>query len=184
VMDAGSPTSETLGAIALGVLRQAMGIAAAVLKRKLREAMPELFRSEVIRIEPGDRVFFRIPRASTDVGDLTVWVDDDEITVGIKLSHTHFDRGWVRDDSLTEDAIADAIVTEAAGFVRAMLAGEVAITARWRNGIPGRVTMTRLDQLDERSRRLALAPEDENERVYRWTGPVDGYGESASGNGA
>ena len=60
------------------------------------DTFTEKFRSELSSalhqyLVADQNVVFRMPEASPDVGELVVWNDGDELTVGVgKISHHHF----------------------------------------------------------------------------------------------
>lgn len=60
------------------------------------DAFTEVFRSQLpAALHPylasDENVIFRMPEASSEVGELVVWNDGDELTVGVgKISHDHF----------------------------------------------------------------------------------------------
>jgi hypothetical protein len=55
---------------------------------KFRSQLPDSLHQYLVADE---NVIFRMPEASSDVGELVVWNDGDELTVGVgKISHHHF----------------------------------------------------------------------------------------------
>ena len=90
------------------------------LSRKFLCGLKQVFSPDVFRSEFTDRLIVTIPARDTEVGDMTVWLDGVEITVGVgKLYHGHFEVNW---ESLpTLDEREDATVETAINYIRDVL---------------------------------------------------------------
>ena len=109
------------------------------------DAFTQMFRSQLPSalhqyLAAGQSVIFRIPEASPDVGELVVWNDGDELTVGVgKISHHHFstwDFNGVPQSEQVQRASAraiewiEAIISERVRF-RVEYEGDRVIAGSW-----------------------------------------------------
>src|SRR5437879_5627466 len=89
------------------------------------DSLSQRFLSELERVVPRDgfrteftdRLIVTIPGRDAEVGDITVWLDSDEVTVGIgKLHHCHFEVYTQTEPTLDERQQAAA--ESAASYIR------------------------------------------------------------------
>ncbi|MFO0962640.1 MAG: hypothetical protein U0625_06995 [Phycisphaerales bacterium] len=92
------------------------------------DTLSQRFLSELERVMPRDgfraeftdRLVVTIPAKHAEVGDITVWLDGDEVTVGIgQLHHCHFEVCIQTDPTLDEREQAAA--ESAARYIRDIL---------------------------------------------------------------
>src|SRR5262249_14426951 len=85
------------------------------------------------RTEFTDRLVVTIPARNAEVGDITVWLDGDEVTVGIgKLHHCHFE--VYNQTPPTLDAREQAAAESAASYVGDILDERVHFLVQFQAG--------------------------------------------------
>ena len=125
--------------------------------------LPELqsrFADRKLRLGTAPNEVAIFPAAHPGVGDLTIWDDGDEATVGIgEITHDHFNPD---DDSLSSEEIAKRVSKEVVEFLEDLFADRVLL---WKSpdGRSGgwRVLTTPDDSLEQG-----------NNLTYLWSGPV------------
>lgn len=105
------------------------------------DSLSQRFLSELERVMPRDgfrteftdRLIATIPARDAEVGDITVWVDGDEVAIGIgKLHHCHFE--VYTQTHLTLDEREQAAAESAASYVRDVLDERVHFQVQFKAG--------------------------------------------------
>jgi hypothetical protein len=103
------------------------------------------------------------PAAHAEVGDVTIWDDGDEATVGIgEITHGHFNP---YDETLTEQQIAERVTSDVVAFLTDLFADRVLLWKSLNNGAGGW-------QVLEGENDFSLM--DAEALTYLWSGPVTG----------
>ena len=105
----------------------------------------------------------RIPAAHPEVGDLLVWDDVEELTIGIGAHH-HGHHSLYMYDDLPSGEAEDRVVQEAMDFVRALFAQRLVLGLSWDGD---RLRWSRTYQLDTDNDFQGAVGYKE----YFWTGP-------------
>jgi hypothetical protein len=85
------------------------------------------------RTEFTDSLIVTIPMRNTEVGDITVWLDGGEVTVGIgKLHHCHFEVSTEREPTLDGPELSAA--ESAASYIRDILDDKVHFQVQFEAG--------------------------------------------------
>ena len=101
-------------------------------KRFLAE-LERLVPCDSFRTEFTDRLVVTIPARDAEVGDITVWLDGDEVTVGIgQLHHCHFE--VYTQTHPTSDEREQAAAESAASYVRDVLDEKVHFQVQFEAG--------------------------------------------------
>ena len=105
------------------------------------DSLSQRFLTELERVVPRDsfrkeftdRLIVTITARDSEVGDITVWLDGDEVTVGIgKLHHSHFEVYTQRAELLDEREQAAA--ENATGYIRDLLDDRIHIQVQYELG--------------------------------------------------
>ena len=137
--------------------------------------LSQSFLSELERVVPSggfhteftDRLIVTIPARSAEVGALTIWLDGDEITVGIgEIHHTHFMVDCEPGETLEAREIATAVAT--ANYIADVLADRVRFQLQFEKG-RCRVALTWYPGLTQPPHRVTGADEFRN---YVWSGRI------------
>jgi hypothetical protein len=137
---------------------------------RLAAAFHELFRSAVSDARhtatfEGEQLVLSLPAAHPAVGELTIWIDADEITVGIgEHFHCHFPT-YLHDEP-TSNAAEQEAAQEAAAFVRDVLDNRVVLHL---HSEAGQVRWSGTYHLD----RYPQRKNDRGTRQYLWSGPIE-----------
>ena len=87
------------------------------LSRRFLTEVREAFPDRCLDIKVTDRLKVVFPAEHPDVGEIHVWLDREEVTVGIgHFYHTHFET--YLDESLPKDDAEAQAVAEAIAFIR------------------------------------------------------------------
>ena len=101
------------------------------------------------------------PAAHSEVGDVTIWDDGDEATIGIgEITHGHFNP---YDETLTEHEIAQQVTFEVIDFLTDLFADRVLL---WRTPNTGAGGWQVLDDDND------FSLMDADDLTYLWSGPV------------
>jgi hypothetical protein len=113
-----------------------MGNSASNLDNLSKEFLSELEKvvpKEIFRTEFTDRLVVTIPACNAEVGDITIWLDGDEVTVGIgKLHHCHFEVYTQSAPTLEERE--RAATESAANYIRDILDEKVHFQVQFQAG--------------------------------------------------
>jgi hypothetical protein len=124
--------------------------------RKLRDTFP----SEDWEATFTDKLEVVIPPIDDRIGEIHIWLDGDEVTVGIgQLFHTHFET--YLDDSLSKTEANEQAVLKTIEFIRDVLADKYVIEICYKGNNP---TRARVFPLGE-------------EGLESWTIPIGGITE-------
>src|SRR5262249_18304850 len=106
------------------------------------------------------RTIGTFPAAHSDVGDVTIWDDEHEATIGIgDITHGHFNP---YDNTLTDQQVAQRVTEDVVEFLTTLLECRVLL---WKSPDNGSGGWRRLDyQTQSRLDSTAL--------TYVWSGPV------------
>jgi hypothetical protein len=96
---------------------------------QLRRVLPE----RAFRTEFTDRLIVTIPARATEVGDITVWLDGGEVTVGIgQLHHSHFET--CTQSALTLEERERVAAEMAANYIRDIIEERVRFSVQFAAG--------------------------------------------------
>ncbi|MCD4693702.1 MAG: hypothetical protein K8R79_12365 [Calditrichales bacterium] len=102
------------------------------------------FKGSSYSLEFTDRLEVSIPSKDPRFGDIHIWLDGDEVTVGIgELFHTHFET--YHDDSLAKQQAEDQATANAIEFIKDVLADQVVIEIQYDGNKPVRASMQYFD---------------------------------------
>jgi hypothetical protein len=132
------------------------------LARKFRAVFQQRLGDMQPREEFTDRLVVTVPALHPETGDIVVWLDGDEVTVGIgEHFHCHFETYL---DEGVPQAHREGLATErAVEFIEAFLADSIVLRVR-REG--GRVVSAGTHPVDTQQ-----ASPDAGETDYLWSGP-------------
>ena len=123
----------------------------------LRHRLPNLEWVE----DFSDRLIIRIPAHNPETGAITVWLDGDEVTVGIgEYFHTHFEAYLTEQAELTQTERERRAAARAAAFIADFMADEIVL----RIGRGGRNAGTF-------HRAIKEEPPGPEQMDYLWSGP-------------
>ena len=109
-----------------------------------------------------DRLIVRIPAHNLETGAITVWLDGDEVTVGIgEYFHTHFEAYGTDQADLTQAGRERRAAARAAAFIADFIADEIVL----RISGNGRSAATF-------HRAIEKEPPGPQEADYLWSGPT------------
>ena len=95
--------------------------------------LERIMSRESFRTEFTDRLIVTIPARDPEVGDITVWLDGDEVTVGIgQLHHSHFE--VCAQPEATLDAREQEAARSATSFISDILDERVHFQVQFENG--------------------------------------------------
>lgn len=104
------------------------------LSRSFLAELERLVPREVFRTEFSDRLVVTIPARNQDVGDITVWLDADEVTVGIgQIHHTHFEV-YAQSPSETLQEREQAAAERAAQFIHDFMDEKIRVQVQFEHG--------------------------------------------------
>jgi hypothetical protein len=129
--------------------------------RRFVQEFPMVTRDE----EPIDTGFLRIPAVHPKVGDLQVWDDEEELTIGVgEHHHNHYSLYMYSD--LPSSEAEDRVVEDALSFLRELFAHQVVLGLSW-DGTRLKWSHTYHLGEDEKATFQGAAGYEE----YFWTGP-------------
>jgi hypothetical protein len=129
------------------------------LSRAFRDALGERLPA-VRRVEHfTDRLIVTIPAQHAETGPITVWLDGDEVTVGIgERFHTHFE-AYLDASDLPQAERERRAAAQAAGFIADFMADRILLRVTRDGGSAG-------------TRAVESAPAPGPEEIdYLWSGP-------------
>jgi hypothetical protein len=119
------------------------------------------FPNRGFRIDDSPNAVGVFPAAHPDVGDVTIWDDGDEATVGIsEITHGHFNP---YDETLSEKQVAERVTSDVVEFLNDLFADRVLL---WKSQ-DGRSGGWRILGHDN-----AYSIMDGDDITYLWSGPV------------
>lgn len=112
-----------------------------------------------------DRLIVAIPASHRETGNIVVWLDGDEVTVGIgEHFHCHFET--YLDDSIPQVERERLAVARAVDFIASFMADSIVLRVSRERGRIVSVTALPLDTLE--------AQPNSEETDYWWSGPCPG----------
>ena len=139
----------------------ALGGSDKMIRDVLLPALQSKFPNRDFRTDDSQNAIGTFPCAHEEVGDVTIWDDGDEATVGIgDITHGHFNP---YDENLTQEEVENRITQEVVAFLTDLFADRVLLwkspdggSGGWRIlGDDGRYSIM-----------------DSNNLTYLWSGPV------------
>jgi hypothetical protein len=89
----------------------------------LAPVLQKEFAGQGIVLSSDSNVVATFPALHPQVGDVTVWDDGGEVTVGIgEITHTHFEAA---EESMSSSAIAQQITADVVAFLRNLFADRI-----------------------------------------------------------
>ena len=132
------------------------------LAREFRTVFQQRLDNVRPREEFTDRLVVTVPALHPETGDIVVWLDGDEVTVGIgEHFHCHFETDL--DGGVPQADRERLAVERAVEFIEAFMADSIVLRVR-REG--GRVVSAGTHPVDTQE-----ASPDANETDYLWSGP-------------
>ena len=90
------------------------------------------------------------PASSSDVGDLVVFDDGHELTLGIgKIYHTHFNPEFGPSFDRTKTTVVEHIASEAMAFIDEVLAGQKVFWICFKEGVPFSAGAMPMEEVEE-----------------------------------
>lgn len=127
-------------------------------------ALRERFADRGMRSGSSDTEIAVFPAAHPEVGDLAIWDEEDEVTLGIgTITHGHFNP---YDESLSSEAVAKSVTDEVLEFLEALFADRV-VLSKSRDGRSGGWRML------ENNEELSLQTYETTLLTYLWSGPIE-----------
>ncbi len=136
-------------------------VLAAALHDAFRRALPDAPYTATVE---DDQLVLTLPAANPEVGELTIWIDEDEITIGIgEHFHCHFPT-YLHDDVAPSNAQQEA-VEQAVAYVLDVLNNRIVLQIHSEGGQVRWSGTYHLDRYPE----WKTSP---GTRQYLWSGPL------------
>jgi len=130
-----------------------------MIRDQLLPALRARFASRGLQLGTSGNQIAVFPAIHPEVGDVTIWDDGDEVTIGIgEITHSHFNP---YDDSLTSDQIAEQVTEEVSEFLQDLFEDRILLWKSLNGRSGGWQVLGRGDD----------SPRGDN-LTYLWSGPV------------
>jgi hypothetical protein len=132
------------------------------LAREFRAAFQRRLADLQVREEFSDRLVVTIPALHPETGNIVVWLDGDEVTVGIgEHFHCHFET--YLDEAVTAGERDRVAAEQAVEFVANFLADSIVLRVQYEDGRVGSASAFSVDS--------PHSPPGPQEIDYLWSGP-------------
>lgn len=119
---------------------------------------------ELITNSPPDAAL-TIPAKNPETGDIKVWDDGVELTVGIgKIFHCHFDSTVFFHDNVSKEKAEEKCIDSAVAFIEDFLAERTILYIRYSDGKPGMSGIVNRQNVEATPK---------NTRMFVWSGPIE-----------
>lgn len=132
-----------------------------MIRNVLAPVLQKKFANKGVILHSDSNVMATFPASHPDVGDVTVWDDENEVTVGIReITHTHFE---TTEGSMSPSVMAQQVTADVVHFLENLFADRILLWRSW----SGRSASW---QLVEGS--IDDVPREKTGRWFVWSGPL------------